>query len=169
MKMRKGMSICLTLAFLATISFNAFASNATRVNNSNITRKTTNETKNTFASDKADYDLVRLNQNMLYSQLVNISNDYEKYLGKTIRLSGVMNVVNGGENNYYIVECSDNTSCCNQGLEFILKGGSTDEKDYPKTGDRVLVNGKLEKYNEGSNTYIHLVNSECEVLKEGGK
>ena len=166
MKIKRSVNIIMSILLVMTFSFNAFASNAQRVNNSNAAKANTQKTTNNLSSDEADLDLVKLNQTMLYSQLQNISNDYESYLGKKIRLAGTMNVVNGGDANYFIVECSDATACCNQGLEFIIKGGSTKIEDYPKTGDRVLVNGTLEKYYEDSKPYIHLVNSECKVLKE---
>ena len=167
MNSKKCICSFISIILVIILSFSTFASNATKVNNSNAS-KTTNKanTTNSLASDEADLDLVKLNQTMLYSQLQVISNDYEKYLGKKIRLAGTMNVAMGEEANYYIVECSDTTACCSQGLEFIIKGGSTKPEDYPKTGDRVLVNGTLEKYYEGSKPYIHLVNSECKVLKE---
>ena len=169
MNNKKLICILESIVMIVVLSFSSFASNATRVNNSNTSRTKTQNTTNSLSSDEADLDLVKLNQTMLYSQLVNISNDYDKYLGKKIRLTGTMNVVNGADTNYYIVECSDTTACCNAGLEFIIKGGSVKPEDYPNTGDRVLVNGTLEKYYEGSNPYIHLVNSECKVLKEAGK
>ena len=159
----------ISIILVIILSFNSFASNATRVNNSNATKPKTNNTSTNLSSDEADLDLVKLNQTMLYSQLVNIAENYESYIGKKIRLAGTMNVASGEDTNYFIVECSDVTACCNQGLEFIIKGGSTKIEDYPKTGDRVLVNGTLEKYYEGSKPYIHLVNSECKVLKEAGK
>lgn len=168
MKNKKIICLSMNVLFVVMLSFVALASNAQRVNNSNASRtKTTNNSSTNSASSDVDLDLVKLNQTMLYSQLVNIAENYESYLGKKIRLAGNMNVVNGGgANNYFIVECSDVTACCNQGLEFILKNGSTKIEDYPDTGDRVLVSGTLEKYYEGSNPYIHLVNSECKVLKE---
>ena len=156
MNNKKRIFSFISIILVIILSFNSFASNATRVNNSNATKPKTN-------------NLVKLNQTMLYSQLVNIAENYESYLGKKIRLAGTMNVASGEDTNYFIVECSDVTACCNQGLEFIIKGGSTKIEDYPKTGDRVLVNGTLEKYYEGSKPYIHLVNSECKVLKEAGK
>ena len=172
----KKFSLVLAMLILVSFSFNSFAgSNATRVNNS-TTQKTTNTanatkttTKQGEVSTEADIDLVALNQTMLYSQLTNINNEYEKYLGKRIRMVGTMNVYQGDIANYFLVECSDVTACCNTGLEFILKGGSTKIEDYPKSGDRVLVNGVLEKYYEGTNPYIHLVNTECKVLNAAKK
>lgn len=168
MKSKRIIYLCMNVVLVMLLSFATLASNATRVNNSNATKPKTN-TSTSLSSDEADLDLVKLNQTMLYSQLQNISTDYKNYLGKKIRLAGTMNVINGGDVNYFLVECADATACCNQGLEFILKNGSTKIEDYPKIGDRVLVNGTLEKYYEGEKEYIHLVNSECKVLREAGK
>ena len=148
------LSICIILVF----SFNALAlsSNASRA-----TKKT---------EDKVDYDLVALNNTMLYSQITNMTNEYQKYLGKRIRLVGNMNVINSGtDKNYYMVMAGDATGCCTAGFEFIIKGGSEKEKDYPKSGERVLVNGILEKYKEGNQEYLHLVNSDVSVLKKNEK
>lgn len=169
MKIKRSVNIILSILLIMLFSFNAFASNAQRVNNSNAVKTNTQKTNDNLSSDEADLDLVKLNQTMLYSQLVNISNEYDKYLGKKIRLAGTMNVIPGESTNYFLVECSDTAACCNQGLEFIIKGGSTKIEDYPKAGDRVLVTGTLEKYYEDSKPYIHLANSECKVLKEAGK
>lgn len=154
---KKYFALLLSLIIISSTAFNACAmSNATRATKKN--------------EQKFDYDLVALNSNMLYSQITNMTNDYEKYLGKSIRLVGNMNIINAGTNkNYYMVSAGDNTGCCTAGFEFIIKGGSEKEKDYPKIGDRILVDGILEKYKEGNQEYLHLVNANVSVLKENSK
>lgn len=139
------------------------AANATAVSNAkaNATTKGTTNTKT-----KVDIDLVKLKGNMLYSQITNIVDDYEKYLGKTIRFIGKMGIVDGENKYYYTVSAGDATACCNTPLEFVLKGGSTDKKDYPEAGRTVRITGKLETYQEGKQTYLHLVDSELYVYKK---
>lgn len=138
------------------------AANATAVSNAkaNATAKSGSTTKT-----KVDIDLVKLKGNMLYSQITNIVDDYEKYLGKTIRFIGRMGIIDGENKNYYTVSAGDATACCNTPLEFVLKGGSIDKKDYPEAGKTVRITGKLETYQEGKQTYLHLVDSELYVYK----
>ena len=110
--------------------------------------------------EKIDYDLLGFNQTMLYSQVTNIVNDYQSYLGKRIRIKGNMQVVDGGNGKYYyMVNCGDATACCTSGFEFILKGGSENPSDYPENGKEITVNGVLQEYYEGEQKYIHLVDS----------
>lgn len=54
---------------------------------------------------------------------------------------------------------------CNQQLEFVLRGGSEDKKDYPSVSKRVRITGKLETYKEGKQTYLHLVDSDLYIYK----
>ena len=134
------------------------SANASRISNSaNASRDTSNSSS---SKEKIDYDLLGFNQTMLYSQVTNIVNDYQSYLGKRIRIKGNMQVVDGGNGKYYyMVNCGDATACCTSGFEFILKGGSENPSDYPENGKEITVNGVLQEYYEGEQKYIHLVDS----------
>ena len=172
--MKKLSLIILSAVIVVSFNFSACAgSNANAVASSNAKANTTKVAANananaksaTTTKTKVDIDLVKLKGNMLYSQITTIVDDYEQYLGKTIRFIGKMGIIDGENRNYYTVSAGDASACCNTPLEFVLKGGSTDKKDYPEAGKVVRVTGKLETYQEGKQTYLHLVDSELYVYK----
>ena len=154
--MKKFYLMFLSLIMVIVMSFNACAA--------------ANATKATKKEDKIDYDLVQLKGQMLYSQVVNIMEDPDTYVGKRVRLIGNMGIIDGADNKkYFIVNVGDVTSCCTTGLEFVIKGGSEKVEDYPEVGKKVRVNGVLESYKEGTQTYLHLVDTDVYVYKDKKK
>lgn len=94
--------------------------------------------------------------NLIYSKATEISSNYQSYLGKTIRIKGNYKVEKSTSRNYYYCLVSDPTACCNAGFEFILKNDSA----YPKNdGEQFIVQGKLHSYQEGTNTYLELIDA----------
>ena len=100
------------------------------------------------------YDLSCLNDTMAYSQLIVIIKDPDEYLGKGIRLKGIYTAnFNGYTNDYnHTLTIQDNTQCCAQGIEFILK----DNKDYPHNGEEITVCGILDLFIEGKHSYCYI-------------
>lgn len=100
------------------------------------------------------YDLSSLNDTMAYSQLINIIKDPDDYLGKGIRLKGIysasFNPFSQSYNNTVTIQ--DNTQCCAQGIEFILKKGNS----YPEDGTEITLCGVLDLYEEGKHSYAYL-------------
>lgn len=109
---------------------------------------------------KVDVDLTKLNSSMVYSEVNNIVTDPKKYIGKTLRMKGEVDVYKDKETNktYYSCIIKDATACCANGIEFTLKDGSA----YPKNKTQVIVSGVFETYNEGDEQYCRIKDSVIE-------
>ena len=94
--------------------------------------------------------------NIIYSKANEIATDYNKYLGKTIRIKGNYKAEYGKNRNYYYCTVTDPTACCSAGFEFILK-----DKSKPNLGDNATftVQGTLHSYKEGDNLYLELIDA----------
>lgn len=85
---KKILILVFMCSMLFIISFSACAS-STKLEAKKV--EITNNDKNVKSDSKSekdvkvDIDLSKLKGNMLYSQLTNIIEDYEQYIGKTIR------------------------------------------------------------------------------------
>ena len=66
-----------------------------------------------------DYDLTKMNANMVYAQVFNLMLEPQKFGGKTFKIKGNFIKVNGpdGQPSYAVI-IKDALACCQQGLEF---------------------------------------------------
>ncbi|MBQ7499646.1 MAG: hypothetical protein IJT91_02000, partial [Clostridia bacterium] len=119
------------------------------------------------ASDSpVDVDLTTLNSTMVYSEVSNMINEPEKYVGKTIKMKGQFNAsyFEGTGNYYYYVVIADATACCAQGLEFVWEGEHSFPDDYPENGAEVVVTGVYGQYEELGVTYNYVSTDNIEVV-----
>lgn len=100
------------------------------------------------------YDLSSLNDTMAYAQLINIIKEPDEYLDKGIKLKGLYTAnFNGFTHDYnYTITIQDNTQCCAQGIEFILKN----DKDYPEENSEITLIGVLDLFEEGKHSYCYI-------------
>lgn len=91
---------------------------------------------------------------MSYSWLGQILNHPQDYLGQTVRISGMFSSYYSKETDktYYSVILTDQTACCSQGLEFVLKEGLS----LPEENTMITVTGTLTSYLENDVEYLTL-------------
>lgn len=92
-----------------------------------------------------DYDLTKMNSDMIYATVFMVVQDPESYAGKTFKIYGnsyTFPTTEGKSMTHYCL-IKDALACCAQGLEFI--SSNSDEK-YPDDGDEIVVTGTLESY-----------------------
>lgn len=120
------------------------------------TVETTTEKKNEYL------DLTGMSGTVIYSQISNIVYAPENYEGTTIKIKGKFNAYKDEKTNkqYFAVLIPDATACCQQGIEFVLKGDPKYPEDYPKSDSEITVEGRFETYKEGKFTYCHLTDAE---------
>ena len=108
-----------------------------------------------------DVDLTALSSTMVYSEVYNMMVTPEKYVGKTVKMSGSFATFINEEDGRYIFGCiiTDATACCAQGIEFELTSDYKYPDDYPKDGDTICVTGTFGTYQEGQFTYCTLRNA----------
>ncbi len=109
-----------------------------------------------FETEGVDLDLSVLSGNMVYTQVYNLLVYPDDFLGKTIRMSGEMSVLELEETGktYYSCLIYDATACCAKGIEFVLADG-----EYPESGTAITVQGTFDTYLENGNTYIQLIDA----------
>ncbi len=114
--------------------------------------------------DKEVLDLSLLNDTMAYSQLINIIKDPETYLGTPVVIRGIYTApFNGFSHQYnYTVTIQDNTQCCAQGIEFLLKKENDLEK-LPEEGETVKIEGILKLFEEGKHSYCII--SDAQIIE----
>lgn len=104
-------------------------------------------------------DLTKLNATMLYARLVNIYDDPESYIGKTIKMQGQFSIAtsNSTNQNYYYATIYDEVMCCQAGVEFIWDENSHKYPDeYPSEGEQIEIEGVFSSYEEEGETFHYL-------------
>lgn len=128
-------------------------------NNSNDTAEAS------AVAQKIDLDLSGMNTTMVYSQLADMMENPDSYIGKTIKMAGQFTLTENTETKqkYYNVTVIDATNCCQQGLEFIWED-HTYPDDYPTVNSNIEVTGVFETYDENGITYCHLISNDVKVV-----
>lgn len=104
-----------------------------------------------------DIDISGVGTNIIYQKALDISQNYQSYLGKIIKIKGNFKAEQAQTRNYYYCLVADPTACCNAGFEFVLKDSNLKyPNDYPGENAEFIVQGKLSSYKEGDNTYLEL-------------
>ena len=106
---------------------------------------------------KIDVDLTALSSTMVYSEVYNMLNTPENYIGKTVKMTGgyssLLDESTGAV--YRVCMIADAAACCAQGMEFVLKEG----EQYPEMESDITVVGTFQVYDENGKTYCHLVDA----------
>ncbi|MBQ3265374.1 MAG: hypothetical protein IJH07_06325 [Ruminococcus sp.] len=120
------------------------------------------DTGSSADSDGVDVDLTAMSSTMVYSEVLNMQQKPEDYLGKTVKMAGPFNVTEIGENRYFACIIADATACCSTGIEFVLKGDYSYPDDYPEANTEITVVGTFNTYMEGTSKYLQLKDSVME-------
>lgn len=118
----------------------------------------------TISGGDVDVDLTKLSSTMVYSEVYNMMESPESYLGKTVRMCGQFALYEDTESGvrYFACIIADETACCSQGLEFVLEGNPAYPQDYPELGSEITVTGEFRTYEENGNLYCHLTGAKME-------
>lgn len=115
----------------------------------------------TSDSDAAGYaspsetDLTTMSTTMAYSYMQNLAISPDQFLGQRFRIRGTYDEqfwdVTGLTYHYIVV--TDVSSCCVQGLEFVLADESA---VYPQVGEEFEISGILSTYVEDETLYVQI-------------
>ena len=108
------------------------------------------------ASDGVDIDLTQLSSTMVYSEVYAMMYEPEQYVGKTIKMSGLLTSYQASNRlTYHACIVQDATACCAQGLEFELGEGC----EYPEVGTEITLVGTFDLYQEeyNGNYYRYII------------
>lgn len=106
-----------------------------------------------------DVDLTVLNSTMVYSEVYNMVNSPEDYIGKKVKMAGTFAYLEGKTRYYFACFIADATACCSQGIEFVLRDERKFPDEYPAAGDEITVSGIFDVYYEGDQQYCQLVDA----------
>ena len=114
------------------------------------------------SSDGIDVDLTALSSTMVYSEVYNMMNAPQDYIGKVIKMGGQFAAYHSRTTgkDYYSCVIQDATACCAQGIEFELAGDHRFPEDYPEVDSVITVTGVFDTYQEGEYTYCTLRNAQ---------
>ena len=103
------------------------------------------------ANDENYIDLTTMSSTMAMTQVQNMGNFPEQFVGKTIKMSGVWTREKTSEPSYSCMY-SDATACCVYGLSVAL----ADSEALPQEGASVTIEGQFELYKDGKNQKIRI-------------
>ena len=109
-------------------------------------------------ASRVDVDLTQMSSTMVYSEVFNMVNEPDDYLGKMIKMEGTFALYhdeNTGKD-YYACIIQDATACCSQGIEFELSEDYKNPGSLMTEGDTVTVVGEFDQYTEGDLVYYTL-------------
>ena len=103
-------------------------------------------------------DLTILSSTMVYSEVFNMINDSDSYIGKTIRATGNFSYYQDPttKKEYFAIIVQDALGCCAQGIEFVLQGEHCYPQDYPELESEITIEGTFSTYTDDTGTYIQL-------------
>ena len=112
------------------------------------------------SADGIDVDLTTMSSTMVYSEVLNMMQKPQDYIGKTVKMQGAFSIAEIDENRYFACIIKDATACCSQGIEFDWKGDHSYPDDYPEQGGDITVVGTFSTYMEGQQRYCQLKDAE---------
>ena len=168
--------ICILMAALVLISLAACSggNSSTEAPAATTAAQSTENTAATAAATEAeadeapasangvDIDLTNMSSTMVYSEVLNMQKTPDKYMGKTVKMSGPFNVTETGGNRYFACVVKDATACCSTGIEFVWAGDHSYPEDYPEPETDITVVGTFTTYKEGKSMYLQLKDAEVE-------
>ena len=118
----------------------------------------TQQSEKPKSADRIDVDLTTLSSTAVYAEVWNMMAEHESYIGKTVKMKGIFVVYEDETTGQQCFVCiiADALGCCQQGLEFILKGEHKYPDDYPHVDSEITVTGTFETYTEDKFTYFRI-------------
>ena len=109
-----------------------------------------------------DVDLTTMSSTMVYSEVLNMQQKPDEYMGKIVKMKGPFNVTEIDDNRYFACIIADATACCSTGIEFVWAGDHAYPDDYPAKDTEITVTGTFNVYSEGKSKYLQLKDAEVE-------
>lgn len=113
------------------------------------------------SAEGIDVDLTTLSSTLVFSEVSNMMNAPQEYIGKTVKMKGKFTQFHDKNTGKYYFACliQDALACCAQGIEFELTDEYVFPDDYPVEADEICVVGVFDTYQEGTLVYCTLRNA----------
>lgn len=109
-----------------------------------------------------DLDLLSCGPKEVYSEVYGMMNRPEEFIGKRIRMVGVVACYPYPDHTVYGCIIADATACCKDGMEFVL--AEDRPENYPAPGSQIVVSGYYETYPAGNFTFCRLADCRVEYV-----
>jgi len=122
-------------------------------------------------SNASNDNIIEIKEKMFISQVQDVYNNAEDYLGKTIKLEGVFKNEKSYDGDQYCFVVRYGPGCCgNDGIiGFEIKWDENNAKPYPKNDSWVESTGVLKQYEmDGYPDYLYLDLISLNVLNKRG-
>ena len=109
----------------------------------------------------AEIDLTGMSSTMVYSYVYNMITTPDDFLGQRFRIRGTYDEQywEQTKQTYHYIVIADASSCCAQGLEFVL---TDPDAAYPLLGDEFEISGVFGTYEEEGSLYIQITADQIE-------
>ena len=109
-----------------------------------------------------DLDLSALSGTVVYSQVYDMVENPDRYMGQKIRVKGNFTYFQNEDTRqeYFAAVIADATACCAQGIEFVWKGNHAYPQDYPPLDTEITVTGTFNTYEEDGYAYLQLTDAD---------
>ena len=114
----------------------------------------TEKAAETREKEELDINISFGSDTIAYATLENIKENPDEYLDKTFKMKGEYRKFYSqySDQYYYVCIIYDATGCCSLGMEFKLDN----EEDYPMEGREIIIQGTIDKYMDGTDTFLYL-------------
>ena len=132
-------------------------------------KKETHEVKPSPFDEEVDIDISQMSGTVVYSTVYDMMWNPQNYVGKTIRVTGIF-VLGEDYKGRKLYGClvPDATACCQQGIEFVLKGDRVYPDDYPELDKWIILQGEFTYTDEDMIRNIALINAEVKESDNQG-
>ncbi len=105
-----------------------------------------------------DIDLATMSRTMVYSRVYELVSNPQRYRGKTIRMAGNYATYKDPDTGirYHACLITDAMACCAQGVEFAPTNAVVYPRDFPATGQAIVVQGVFDTYRESGENYVRV-------------
>ena len=112
-----------------------------------------------------DVDLTQLSNTMVYAEVNNIMTNPDKYVGRTIKMSGPYqsDYYEEAGTNYHFILIEDAAACCTQGLPFVWNGEHAPD-DYPEVGTKIETSGVFRKNTNNDMLLYYIAVDEINII-----
>ena len=158
--MKKALLIALCVLCLLTAGCGKKAGEDITENSTSAAVTASGEATQTSAPE-VEIDLTSMSSTMVYSYVYNMISAPDDFIGQRFRVRGTYDEEYWDQTNltYHYIVIADATSCCAQGLEFVL---TEPNAVYPQVGEEFEISGVFGTYEENGNLYIQLTADDIE-------
>lgn len=117
-------------------------------------------------SQEFDLDFTKMNYNMTSSILFEMLIEPEKYVNKSVKISGQFETAVYEGTRYFSVINWDATGCCPTGIDFIPPSTMNYPEDFPESGTTITVTGTMKTVPNDEDNRLFFFATSVDYIKQ---